>query len=68
MEDLYRGDRAKEIIVRRMLADCYSDWGMHEVRCGNKTEGRRKLIESLRCNPAKMRTYSRLLRAIFLAA
>jgi glycosyltransferase involved in cell wall biosynthesis len=65
MEELYRGDRAKETIVRRMLADCYSDWGMHEVRKGNKTEGRTKLIESLRCNPAKMRTYSRLLRAIF---
>lgn len=65
MEDLYRGDRTKQTIVRRMLADCYSDWGIHEVRQGNKPEGRRKLIESLRCNPAKMRTYSRLLRAIF---
>jgi glycosyltransferase involved in cell wall biosynthesis len=65
MENLYRGDRTKETILRRMLADCYSDWGMHEVRSGNKTEGRTKLIESLRCNPAKMRTYSRLLRAIF---
>ncbi len=65
MEGLYRGDRTKQAIVRRMLADCYSDWGIHEVRQGNKLEGRRKLIESLRCNPAKMRTYSRLLRAIF---
>ena len=65
MEGLYRGDRTKQAIVRRMLADCYSDWGIHEVRQGNKLEGRRKLIESLRCNPAKMRTYSRFLRAIF---
>jgi hypothetical protein len=64
MEDLYRGDRTQQTIVRRMLADCYSDWGIHEVRQGNKPEGRRKLIESLRCNPAKMRTYSRLLRAM----
>jgi glycosyltransferase involved in cell wall biosynthesis len=64
MEDLYRGDRTKQSIVWHMLADCYSDWGIHEVRQGNKPEGRRKLIESLRCNPAKMRTYSRLLRAM----
>src|SRR5262249_45673997 len=68
MQGFYRGDRAKETIVRRMLADCYSDWGMYEVRKGNMTEGRRKLIESLRCNPARMRTYSRLLRAIFSPA
>jgi glycosyltransferase involved in cell wall biosynthesis len=68
MDDLYRGDPSKETIVRHMLADCYSDWGMHEVRRGNKAEGRRKLIESLRHNPAKIRTYSRLLRAIFRPA
>ena len=64
MEELYRGDRPKQMIVRRMLADCYSDWGQHEVRAGNKEEGRRKLIQSLRCNPTKLRTYSRLFRAI----
>jgi glycosyltransferase involved in cell wall biosynthesis len=64
MLELYYGDRTKEAIVQRMLGDCYSDWGMHEVRTGNKQEGRRRLIQSLRCNPAKLRTYSRLLRAI----
>jgi glycosyltransferase involved in cell wall biosynthesis len=64
MRELYRGDRPKEAIIQRMLGDCYSDWGMHEVRTGNKPEGRRRLIQSLRCNPAKLRTYSRLLRAI----
>jgi len=65
MEDFYRGNRMKQTIVRLMLADCYSDWGIHEVRTGNKSDGRSKLIKSLRCNPAKIRTYSRLLRAIF---
>ena len=64
MQELYPGDRAKQMIVQRMLADCYSDWGLHEVRAGNKEEGRRKLLQSLRCNPTKLRTYSRLLRAI----
>jgi len=64
MEELYRGDRGKETIVQRMLADCYSDWGILEVRSGNKPEGRRKLLQSLSCNPVKLRTYSRLLRAL----
>ncbi|HKO30926.1 MAG TPA: glycosyltransferase family A protein [Nitrospiraceae bacterium] len=64
MQELYDGDRKKKLIVQQMLADCYSDWGIHEVRNGNKPEGRLKLIQSLRCNPTKWRTYSRLLRAL----
>lgn len=63
MRDLYVGDQAKEALIKDMLADCYSDWGIHEVRSGNRREGRAKLIQSLQCNPTKMRTYSRLLRA-----
>lgn len=62
MRDLYMGDRAKEALITRMLADCYSDWGMHEARGGNRREGREKLIRSLRQNPWKFRTYSRLVR------
>jgi len=64
MQALYDGDRTKKAIVQHMLGDCYSDWGMHEVRRGNKQEGRRKLLQSLSCNPTKFRTYSRLLRAL----
>ena len=64
MRELYVGDQAKEALIKQMLADCYSDWGIHEVRTGNRREGRAKLMQSLRCNPAKLRTYSRLLRAI----
>jgi glycosyltransferase involved in cell wall biosynthesis len=64
MQELYREDRSKQTILRRMLADCYSDWGLHEVRAGNRKEGRRRLLQSLGCNPTKLRTYSRLLRAV----
>jgi glycosyltransferase involved in cell wall biosynthesis len=63
MRDRYAGDHAKEALINKMLADCYSDWGIHEVRNGNRSNGRAKLVQSLRCNPTKMRTYSRLLRA-----
>jgi glycosyltransferase involved in cell wall biosynthesis len=64
MEALYGGDRPKEAIIQRMLGDCYSDWGVHEVRRGNVQEGRKKLFQSLSCNPTKWRTYSRLIRAM----
>lgn len=63
MGDLYRGHRNKQAIVKNMLADCYSDWGIHDVRSGNRQEGRVKLLQSIGCNPFKFRTYSRLLRA-----
>lgn len=63
LQELYDGDQKKGAILRRMLADCYSDWGIHEVRRGNKKEGRKKLIQSLGCDPTIVRTYSRLLRA-----
>lgn len=66
MKALYAGNRAKEALIKAMLAECYSDWGIHEVRSGNRREGRAKLMQSLRCNPAKLRTYSRLLRAMVL--
>jgi glycosyltransferase involved in cell wall biosynthesis len=63
MKDLHVDDPAKKELIRVMLAECYSDWGMNEVRVGNRGEGRRKLIRSLRHNPLKFRTYSRLLRS-----
>ena len=61
MRDLYEGNQAKEALITDML----TDWGMHDVRSGNRQEGRTKLVQSLslRCNPTELRTYSRLLRA-----
>jgi glycosyltransferase involved in cell wall biosynthesis len=63
MQELYAKNRTKETIVKSMLADCYSDWGILEVRRGKTRQGRVKLMQSLRCNPTKFRTYSRLLRS-----
>ena len=63
MQALYRGHWTKQAIVKNMLADCYSDWGIHDVRSGNRQEGRVRLIQSIGCNPFKFRTYTRLLRA-----
>lgn len=62
MQALYAGDRAKQALIATMLAECYSDWGMNEVRAGNRSEGRQMFWRSLRHNPFKFRTYSRLLR------
>ncbi|MDE3242947.1 MAG: glycosyltransferase family 2 protein [Nitrospirota bacterium] len=63
MKALYVGDELKQELIRIMLAECYSDWGMHEVKAGRKNEGRRMLLRSLRLNPHKLRTYSRLFRS-----
>ena len=63
MRELYAGDRSKQALIRIMLAECYSDWGMNELRACERAEGRRMLLRSLRYNPFKFRTYSRLLRA-----
>lgn len=63
MQDLYAGNKEKERLITKMLADCYSDWGMHELRAGNRQASWEKLFRSLGCNPMKWRTYSRLLRS-----
>lgn len=66
MQVLYAGDRVKERIIRTMLGECYSDWGMHEMQAGDGRAGRRWFLRSLSESPTKWRTYSRLLRT-FLA-
>ncbi len=66
MRVLYAGDRAKEALVDTMQAECYSDWGLQELRVGNRANGRRMLVRSLRCNLLKFRTYSRLIRSLLL--
>jgi len=67
MRKLYAGDRAKEVLIKQMLADCYSDWGMHEAKNGSPRNGWKKLIQSLQQDPKKFRTYSRLVRVSVLA-
>jgi glycosyltransferase involved in cell wall biosynthesis len=67
MQALYAGDRGKQALIHRMLGECYSDWGQHELRQGNVIEARTLLRRSLRHDAVKFRTYSRLLRAYLRA-
>ncbi|MEW6544055.1 MAG: glycosyltransferase [Nitrospirota bacterium] len=64
MRTLYAGDRERQRLIRTMLAECYSDWGLREVGAGNRAEGRRLLLRSISENPIKFRTYSRLIRSL----
>lgn len=65
MLTLYADDRAKHRILHMLLAECYSDWGMDEMRSGNVSEARVMMRRSLKFNPTKFRTYSRLLRSVW---
>ncbi len=62
MQDLYAGDSQKQKLIEQMLGDCFSDWGMNELRNSNRRAARRMFFRSLQHNPLKWRTYSRLLR------
>ena len=63
MRELYGSDPEKQAIIKILLADCYSNFGMNQVMVGHRGEGRLMFCRSLRYNPFKFRTYSRLLRA-----
>lgn len=67
MRELYAEDNAKDVLIKQMLADCYSDWGMHDAKDGQPRRGWVKLIQSLQQDPRKFRTYSRLARVSLLA-
>lgn len=67
MKALYQGNAAKEVLIKQMLADCYSDWGMHDAQNGKPRNGWVKLVQSLEQYPWKFRTYSRLVRVSLLA-
>ena len=62
MKALYAGNRDKNALIDRMLADCYSDWGIHAAKDGQPRKGWVKLVQALRQDPRKFRTYSRLVR------
>lgn len=66
MRAYYAGDDSKMKIIRGMLAECYSDMGMHAWKAGDRKKARQQFIDSLRENPFKFRTYSRLVRMIIL--
>lgn len=63
LERIYADDVVKRRLVYVLLGDLYSDWGWQEISAGRCSEGRRRLIQSLGCNPSKFRTYSRLVRS-----
>ena len=65
MMKLYDTDEAKRCILNVLMAECYSDWGMDEMRSGNVSEARALMLRSLKFNPTKFRTYSRLLRLVW---
>jgi len=67
MRALYAEDHEKAMLIKQMLADCYSDWGMYDAKEGQPRKGRVKLIQALRQDPWKFRTYSRLVRVSLLA-
>ena len=66
MRALYAGDRVKAALIDRMLAECYSDWGIHAAKGGQPRKGWVKLIQALKQDPWKFRTYSRLVRVSLL--
>ncbi len=66
MQALYAGDTGKQTLIRALLAECYSDWGISKVRSGEVREGRRYLWRSLQYDPYKFRTYSRLFRSVLM--
>lgn len=63
IERFYASDLDKQRLVNVLLGDLYADWGWQEITAGRCSEGRRRLIQSLGRNPAKFRTYSRLVRS-----
>ena len=64
MENLYKDDEYKLMLIRKMQADCYSDRGMYELGHGNTTQALQYFIRSLRKYPFKLRTISRLVRCV----
>jgi glycosyltransferase involved in cell wall biosynthesis len=57
----------KRRLVRLLLASKLSDWGWHKVHAGDRTCGIRLLACAVSYDPFRLRTYSRLLRALLLS-
>ena len=63
LQNLYAEDLTKQRIIQTLLAECHSALGWYNIQLGNYKEGRKRLVQSLKYNPAKFRTYSRLVRS-----
>jgi glycosyltransferase involved in cell wall biosynthesis len=59
----YAGDKRRQALLNRFLANVYSDWGKMKMRSRLHDEAQRLLLRSLKCYPWQFRTYSRLIRA-----
>jgi hypothetical protein len=46
MRALYARDRGKDVLINRMLTECYSDWGIHAARDGQPRKGWVRLIQA----------------------
>ena len=64
----YVGDKRKQALLNRFLANLHSDWGKMKMRSGLRGEAQRLLLRSLKYYPWQFRTYSRLIRATWAAA
>ena len=64
----YVGDKRKQALLSRFLANLHSDWGKMKMRSGLRGEAQRQLLRSLKYYPWQFRTYSRLIRATWAAA
>jgi glycosyltransferase involved in cell wall biosynthesis len=61
---LYGHDTTKRALLDQFLAQLYSDWGKMKIRIGHRRDAQHLLLRSLRYYPWKLRTYSRLFRAL----
>ena len=63
LKGCYVGDKRRQTLLNRFLAQVYSDWGKMKMRSGLRGEAQRLLLRSLKYYPWQFRTYSRLIRA-----
>ena len=63
LQGCYLGDKRRQALLRRFLAQVYSDWGKMKMCSGLRGEAQQLLLRSLKYYPWQFRTYSRLIRA-----
>lgn len=63
LKSRYVGDKRKQTLLDRFLAQVYSDWGKMKMRSGLRAEAQELLLRSLKYYPLKFGTYARLIRA-----
>jgi glycosyltransferase involved in cell wall biosynthesis len=63
MKRVYAGMPKKQSLVSLMLGECYSDWGKALLQEHRAREARAMFVKSLKADPLKFRTWSRLIRS-----